>query len=44
MAVDLEPSDVLEFLEDFMRENDIGDGQRIATLLEALEDEGEEER
>ncbi len=45
MAYDLEPDEVLKFLEDFIKENDIGENQHVSSLLEALAEatEGAEE-
>ncbi len=38
MGIQLTPEEVLEFLEKFIEENGIGDGQHISTLLDALAD------
>lgn len=39
----LDPGEVLEYLEDFMEENELRPGQKIDTLLAAIESDAEEE-
>jgi len=44
MVSHLETDEVLEFLQEFIEENSMGENQHISTLLEALEEAAETEQ